>query len=341
MILGLVDEAVVAGARQREAAKIIGLPPRTLQRWRGCGIGDDRRAGRCAAPANKLSADEEQVILDVVNAPAYRDLSPKQIVPILADKGSYLASESTVYRVLRRAKMLQHRQPCRAPQRRALPTTHVATASRQVWSWDITYLRSLIAGSFYYLYMVEDIWSRKIVGWAVHETESNEHAARLLEATCAAEGVAREQLVLHADNGGPMKGATMLATLQRLGVVPSFSRPRVSDDNPFSEALFRTLKYRPEYPRERFTSLEHARTWVDGFVAWYNTKHRHSAIRFVTPDQRHRGDDARLLARRHEVYEAARRRHPRRWSGATRDWSPVAVVELNPERRHDSRAVAR
>jgi transposase InsO family protein len=184
--------------------------------------------------------------------------------------------------------------------------------------------------------MVEDVFSRKIVGWAVHETECNEHAARLLEESCAREGIARDRLVLHSDNGSPMKGATILATLQRLGVVTSFSRPRVSDDNPYSESLFRTLKYRPEYPGRGFASLDDARAWVCAFVRWYNTEHRHSAIRFVTPEQRHSGQDKDLLSERHQVYEAARRRHPDRWSRATRNWSPIEQVVLNPA-PHDSR----
>ena len=138
------------------------------------------------------------------------------------------------------------------------------------------------------------------------------------------------RLVLHADNGGPMKGSTMLATLQRLGVVASFSRPSVSDDNPFAEALFRTLKYRPGYPSKPFANIESARAWVQGFVAWYNGEHLHSGIRFVTPADRHAGRDKAILARRHEVYTAAKERTPQRWSGPTRDWSPIGAVYLNP-----------
>ncbi|MCP3961575.1 MAG: transposase, partial [bacterium] len=133
--------------------------------------------------------------------------------------------------------------------------------------------------------------------------------------------------------GGPMKGSTMLATLKRLGVVASFSRPRVSDDNPYSEALFRTLKYRPEYPSGPFASLEEARRWVEGFVRWYNGEHLHSAIRFVTPAARHSGREQEILRHRQEVYERARRRNPGRWSGATRNWHPIEVVALNPEKK--------
>jgi transposase InsO family protein len=183
---------------------------------------------------------------------------------------------------------------------------------------------------FFYLYLVLDMWSRKIVGWTVEACESKELSSALIQRACEELGVDPKNLKLHADNGGPMKGSTMLATLQRLGIVASFSRPRVSDDNPYSEALFRTLKYRPEYPNKPFGSLEEARTWVAGFVTWYNTCHLHSAIRFVTPDDRHFGREQEVLARRRATYEKARQRHPERWSGAIRDWSPVGTVYLNP-----------
>ena len=185
---------------------------------------------------------------------------------------------------------------------------------------------------FFYLYLIVDIYSRKIVGWEVHARESAELAAGLLERAVWAEGCVTSPLVLHADNGSPMKGATMKVTMERLGVIASFSRPRVSNDNPFSEALFRTCKYVPTWPAKGFASIEEARAWVMAFVCWYNTQHQHSAIRFVTPDQRHRGEDAALLASRHAVYHAAREKHPARWSGRTRNWQPIGSVWLNPER---------
>jgi putative transposase len=144
------------------------------------------------------------------------------------------------------------------------------------------------------------------------------------------EKVQPQQVVLYSDNGSPMKGATMLATLQRLGVVPPFSRPSVSNDNPYSESLFKTLKYRPGYPDQAFADLAAARKWVANFGDWYNHEHLHSAIRFVTPAQRHAGQDQPMLRRREIVYEAAKARHPQRWSGAIRNWRPVAVVNLNP-----------
>ena len=191
-----------------------------------------------------------------------------------------------------------------------------------------------------------DVFSRKVValgqplGWQVYETESSDLASEVMRDLCKRENIAPDQMVLHSDNGSPMalghpvKGATMLATLQALGVMPSFSRPAVSNDNPFSESLFRTMKYRPTYPRRPFESLLAARQWVGTFVQWYNHEHRHSAIGFVTPDQRHRGLDSALLNQRVQVYEAAKARHPQRWSGATRNWQPVSIVHLNPDQLH-------
>ena len=188
----------------------------------------------------------------------------------------------------------------------------------------------------FYLYLVEDVWSRRIVGFEVHAEESMDLSAALVSATCAAEGIDPRGLVLHSDNGGPMRGSTMLATLQRLGIVASFSRPKVSDDNPFVESLFRTLKYRPEYPHKPFDTIQDARAWVAAFVAWYNTEHRHSGIRIVTPDERHDRREHAILANRARVYERARRKHPDRWSRATRNWTPASAVFLNPKRDQET-----
>ena len=317
-----------SGACQRLACERFGITTRTVQRWRHAL--EDRRGQRSCVPPNRLSDRERRHILDVVNSPKFRDRSVKQVVPTLADEGVYLASESTMYRILRDAGQLTHRAASRPGTPRPSPQ-HVATGPNQVWSWDITWLPSPIRGGFFYLYLVVDIWSRKVVGWDVHEREGHELAAELVARISCEEGIDAAGLVLHSDNGGPMKGATMLATLRRLGILPSFSRPGVSDDNPFSEALFRTLKYRPTYPSKPFANVEAARAWVAGFVSWYNTEHLHSGIRFVTPSARHAGHDVMLLAQRHRLYQRARRRRPQRWSGVTRDWSRIGTVVLHPE----------
>jgi len=330
---GLIEDAVTAGARRAPACQLVGLSVRTMERWRADpeGTTADARHGPHHAPANKLSDAERRTLLATMNAAAFRDLTPHQIVPRLADFGRYLASESTMYRVLRAAQLLAHRGRAKAPVRRTV-CAHVATAPNQVWSWDITYLTTPVRGIFLYLYLIMDVFSRKIVGAAVYECESADLAAALFLETCRAQHLDPRGIVLHADNGGPMKGATMVATLERLGVLPSFSRPRVSNDNPFSESLFRTLKYRPEYPAQPFVDLADARAWVSAFVRWYNTTHLHSGIRFVTPADRHAGRDVALLAARHLVYAAAHRRHPERWSGRTSNWDPIVDVTLNPGR---------
>jgi transposase InsO family protein len=340
MILGLVQQSVDAGARRERACAVLGLDVRTLQRWKRQGLGEDGRSGPRKPPPNQLSAAERARVLALSNSPEYRELSPNQIVPRLADQGEYVASESSFYRILRAADQQQHREPSRTATGRHRPDELLADGPNQVWSWDISYLPTLTRGRFVYLYLVLDVWSRKIVGWEVHDHESSELAAQLIAAACAREGVARDQLVIHSDNGAPMKGATLLATLQLLGVLASFSRPGVSDDNPSSEALFRTAKYRPNYPRAGFADREAARRWVTGFVRWYNQEHRHSAIRFVTPEQRHSGADRALLASRGELYQRAQARHPERWSRHTRDWSRPASVALNPEDASSSQGQA-
>jgi len=301
---------------------------RTLQRWETEAGREDRRQGPHSGPANTLSEQEREQVVSIATGEEYRDLAPSQIVPNLADKGIYVASESSFYRILRHERLLAHRGKS-AERRYHRPDAYRATAANQVWSWDISYLRAAVRGRFYYLYLVVDVWSRKIVGWAVHEHEDSGLAAQLIRQAAYREQVETGSLILHSDNGGPMKGATMLATLQWLGIVPSFSRPRVSDDNAFSEALFSTVKGRPEYPSKPFESLEAARVWVEEFVRWYNNEHLHSAIRFVTPAARHEGRDHEVLAQRRQVYEAARRRNPERWTRETRCWDPITEVVLN------------
>ena len=330
MTLELIGEAERSGARLAAACEVLGLSARTVERWRS-DPAEDQRAGPTTVPANKLTTEERREVLETVNSPRFRDLSPNQIVPLLADEGRYLASEPTMYRILREEALLHHRERSKAPVRRP-PTEHVATGPNQVWSWDITYLRSPLRGVFFYLYLVVDVWSRKIMAWEVHEAEAAELASALIAGRCAALGIDPRGLVLHADNGGPMKGSTMVATLERLGILPSFSRPSVSDDNPYSEALFRTLKYRPEYPDQPFGDLAAARAWVEDFVRWYNTEHLHSGIRFVTPEDRHSGREAAILDGRRELYEQARAARPERWSRGPRCWTPVERVYLNPDR---------
>ncbi len=269
MAIQSIATAVKLGARQKLACNIIGITPRSLQNWRITGLEDQRQIVK-KAPVNKLSEREREHVLAVCNSEEFKDQSPKQIVPALADKGLYIASESSFYRILQDVGQLEHRGRSSAPGTLVKPDPYVANGPNQVWSWDITYLASTI------------------------------------------------------------KGATMLATMQKIGVVPSFSRPSVSNDNPFSEALFKTLKYVPVYPSKPFDNVDDARQWVAKFCKWYNNSHRHSGLKFVTPVQRHNGDDVRILEQRKIVYEQAKKMHPERWSGKTRNWNHEAIVKLNP-----------
>ncbi|WP_339491645.1 IS3 family transposase [Pseudomonas sp. EA_15y_Pfl2_R67] len=334
LLVTWVNEAQVAGARKIRACQEVGLSLRTLQRWTETGAvqADARTTTVRPTPRNALSKIERQAILTLCNSSEYADLPPSQIVPRLADQQRYLASEATFYRVLRAAGQQQHRGRSQRPRRHAAPTTHTAKGPNQVWSWDITYLPSPVRGKYYYLYLIEDIYSRKAVGWEVYEEESGEKAAALLQRSVIGEQCWREPLVLHSDNGAPMKSLTLLSKMQDLGITPSRGRPRVSNDNPYSESLFRTLKYCPQWPVDGFASLDVARAWVRDFIRWYNHEHRHSRIRFVTPAERHRGQDHQILARRHELYEQAREKRPERWSGQTRNWEPIGMVLLNPDR---------
>lgn len=327
----LMAEAQSSGARREKACEILGVSLRTVERWMT--RPEDQRKGPKTKPKIALSERERTEVLSIANSAEFANLPPCQIVPRLADQGTYIASESTFYRILNAENMLTHRTKSR-PRRHEKPEELLATRPNQIWSWDITYLRAEIAGKFYYLYLPMDIFSRMIVHWEVYDKENAELASEMIEEACIKQGISSDQVTLHSDNGGPMKGATMLATLHRLGITPSFSRPKVSDDNPFSEALFKTLKYCPAYPQGgRFGSMEEARAWVEEFVDWYNNKHLHSGINWVTPASRHYGEDQIILDNRKAVYEQARNKNPIRWTKGTRNWSRPNTVELNPGRR--------
>ncbi len=328
----LIDEATQAGCRRRVACEALGITLRTLERWEHDGFHDQRKGSR-ALPANAFTAGERDQIVQILNEPQYQDKSPNQIVVNLADQGKYIGSESTYYRIMRAEKLNKHRQASR-PVTNRKPQPLVATQVNQVWSWDITLLAKPVQGMYWYLYLVLDLFSRKIVAWQVHDRECSQLAASLITEGCYVECVSANQLSLHSDNGAPMKGSTMLATLQALGVVASFSRPGVSDDNAYSEALFKTLKYRPGYPSKPFGDITLARQWVEGFVHWYNHEHLHSGIKYVTPAQRHTGHDVAILQNRDKVYKQAQARHPERWTTQTRDWSYIDKVTLNERNGH-------
>jgi putative transposase len=332
-----ITQARAKGARLTPACALAGIDIRTLQRWKssdGLVHGDRRPDADRPAPSHALSETERAQIIEVANEPRFAETPPARIVPALADEGIYIASESSFHRVLRAQGQMHRRGRAQPPRTSRPPTTHIATGPAEVWCWDVTFLPSQIQGRWFYLYLILDLYSRKIVGFEVHDTDSADHAAHLVRRTALAEGIHAMPIrpVLHGDNGATLKATTVLAMLHWLGIKPSYSRPRVSDDNAFAEALFRTVKYRPEFPPKGFADLDAARQWTVRFVQWYNDEHCHSGIRYVTPAQRHAGQDRLLLEARHAVYQDARTRNPRRWSRQTRNWTPVTAVTLNPER---------
>jgi putative transposase len=305
---------------------------KTLQRWSRPDNHHDGRIDAKRIPRNKLSELEIQRIIVIANQEEYASLSPCKIVPKLADEGIYIASEASFYRLLKSHNQLTHRGKSKPRAAVHKPKALTATGPNQIYTWDITYLQTQVRGMYYFLYLVMDIFSRKVVGWQVHDQELSVLAADLIKDICEREKILEGEVTLHSDNGSPMKGATMLATLHQLGVAPSFSRPSVSNDNPYSESLFRTLKYRQNFPERPFSGLIDARKWVDQFVDWYNNDHLHSGIKCVTPAQRHDGKDVDILAQRKEVYLKAKSRHPNRWSGEIRCWDWIDEVFLNPEK---------
>ena len=332
-----IDTAHSAGARLRLACGIVGIDERTLQRWKahaGLVGGDGRPQAVRPTPSHALSPNERAQLLCVANELRFASVPPARIVPMLADEGVYLASVSSFTRVLRAHGQNKHRGRAKVPRPVRPPTTHIASAAREVWCWDMTYLPAVVMGRWFHLYLILDLYSRKIVGWEVHDNDDSAHAIHLVKRTALAEGIATmtTKPVLHGDNGATLKATTVVAMLNWLGVKPSYSRPRVSDDNAYAESLFRTAKYRPEFPAKGFADLDMARAWAAAFVLWYNHDHRHSGIRYVSPAQRHAGEDHAILAARHALYLRARDLKPARWSGKTRNWEPIGPVTLNPER---------
>lgn len=327
----LIDEARTEGARLHAACAELRIGTNTYRRW-ARGDEDRRPDAERPLPRHALTTEERQQVLDICHRSDFASLPPGQIVPRLLDEeGLYVASESSYYRILREFGEQNHRGRARSPRPKGDPQRHRVTQPNACWTWDVTYLPSLVRGQFYYLYMIVDVFSRKIITAEVFEQESMANSSTVIQRAVLREGCINQPLVLHADNGSAMKGSTLQATLQRLNITPSYSRPRVSNDNAISESLFRTCKYRPDYPVDGYADLSAAQQWVANFVQWYNHEHRHSAIRFVTPSERHNGQDTAVLAKRDAIYAEAKRKHPGRWSGPTRNWRPRKIDWLNPD----------
>jgi putative transposase len=326
----LVEQAMADGARLASACRLLGISVRTVQRWHKPALAEDRRLAARRRPANRLTDQERGLVLELMQSPVFAGLTPRQIVPKLADQGIYVASESTMYRLLRSQRGAHRPRQVRARHRSG--DERRVSAPNQIWSWDITCLHGPARGASLYLYMLMDVFSRRIMGWRIHREERAEHAARFVRSVCADNHIAPTGLVLHSDNGRPMKGTMMLHTLRQLGIVPSFGRPQVSNDNPHVEALFSFLKRHKDYPSHAFASLKTAQDWMALFVNWYNGEHLHGSLCFVSPNDKYFGRDTSVLARRRSVYNLARIQAPVRWRAGPRCWScpPLPRVRIWP-----------
>ncbi len=338
----MITEAHKDGVPFAKAVLELGICERTFERWRS-GIDsnsdpssiskmitpDRRPTATHPTPSNALSALERAEIIKVCAQRKYSSLPPSQIVPALADEGIYLGSEATYYRVLAQAGLNKRRGRVALPRKRSKPDQQ-ANGPLQVWVTDISYLGGPAVGLFYYLYFIMDLYSRKIVGYEIYESESSENLAEVLKKATMLEG-GRAPQVLHSDNGSPMKGTSLMAMCYMLGIASSYSRPRTSNDNAHMESVFRTVKYCASYPYGGFETIDAAREWIAGFVSFYNEEHHHSGLNFVTPSQKHSGEDIEVLAKRQEVYEQARAKNPKRWINKNiRNWDPVLSVSLIP-----------
>jgi putative transposase len=279
-----------------------------------------------------LSAEEKGKVRQILNSERFQDLAPREVYATLLDEGQYLCHWRTMYRILEtHDEVRERRNQLRHPNH---PKPELlATGPNQVWSWDITKLLGPVKWTYYYLYVVLDIFSRFVVGWMVADREAAALARELVRQTCRKQGIQAEQLTLHADRGSPMIARSLAMLLAELGVTKTHSRPYVSDDNPYSEAQFKTLKYRPDYP-ERFGCQIDARVWSRAFFAWYNHQHHHSALGLLTPADVHYGRAEEIIHHRQQVLQAAYQKYPERFvQGPPKPPELPAEVWINPPKK--------
>lgn len=291
------------------ACRALRLPRSTAYRWRRPPVPEP--AAVRPRPPRSLSVVEQGAVLDVLRSPRFVDAAPAQVYATLLDEGTYLASERTMYRILAsNGEVRERRDQLRHPAY-AAPEL-LATAPNQVWSWDITKLLGPRAWTYYYLYVILDVFSRYVAGWVVAERESAALAEQLIAATAAKQGIARDTLTIHADRGSSMTSKPVALLLSDLGITKSHSRPHVSNDNPYSEAQFKTLKYRPGFP-QRFGCIQDGRGFCQRFFPWYNDEHRHSGIGLCTPADVHYARATTVRDARAVVLTAAYAEHPERF----------------------------
>ena len=301
---------------------------RTIQNWENRKL-EDKRKGAEKSVHNRFSEEEEDRIISVSCSDKNKDKTPYEIVAELAENGEYIGSVRSIYRVLRRRGVIIVKPKSR--KNKSGDSVEIkAESPDQIYSWDISYLKRPIRGLYYYLYMFMDIWSKEIMGWKVYEEESGINARDLFNEI--ASGKITNGIILHSDNGGPMRSSTLRGTLEELGVIQSFSRPSVSNDNAFSESLFSTIKRNAGYPKS-FNSIEEAEEWMSRFVNWYNKQHRHSSLDYVTPYQRRSGEYKEIFEKRNRTFTIARKEHPERWTGNTKYWQIKDEVFLKKPNR--------
>ena len=320
-----VTQGVVAACEQ------LGVPRSSLYRLRQVEQEPAAALPR-PTPARALSVEERGEVLAVLNSEAYQDQAPREVYAALLDSGIYLSSWRTMYRILAEdGKVQERRNQLRRPN--YTRPELLATAPNQLWTWDITKLRGPVRGRYYYLYVIIDVFSRYVVGWMLAEQESASLAQELIAQSCASQGIQPDQLTIHADNGGAMTAQSVAQLMQDLRVNKSHSRPHVPDDNPFSEAQFKTLKYNAAFPGE-FSALIDARQWLEAFFTWYNHEHHHTGIGLFTPAAVHTGQAVSVQQQREAVMQHAYAAHPERFVKGAPILPPLpTAVWINPPRQ--------
>jgi len=315
-------ESLAKEVNIQQACAALAIPRASYYRWqdREEHRSKERRKNR---PPLSLSAEEERVVLEILHSDRFVDQAPQEIYNALLDEGNYLCSVMAMYRILNKHGEVKERRNQLVHPYYQKPEL-LATAPNQLWSWDITKLRGPAKWTYYYLYVILDVFSRYVVGWMVAHREQAALAQKLIEQTCEKQGIKPGQLTIHADRGSSMTSKPVAFLMADLGITKSHSRPYVSDDNPYSESQFKTLKYRPDFP-ERFDSIEDARAFCQPFFRWYNGEHYHSGIGFLTPEAVHYGNAEQIIKERQAVLLAAYEKYPKRFKG--KPPSPATIPE--------------
>ena len=325
-------EALTQQMGVMSACQALGLPRSSFYRARETETRLKAAETKAAQPARALGEAEKSTVRQLLNSERFQDLAPREVYATLLDEGQYLCHWRSMYRILEEHdEVRERRNQLRHPNH---PKAELlATGPNQVWSWDITKLLGPVKWTYYYLYVVLDIFSRYVVGWMVADREAAALARELVGQTCLKQGIQAEQLTLHADRGSPMIARSLALLLADLGVTKTHSRPHVSDDNPYSEAQFKTLKYRPDYP-ERFGCQIDARAWSRDFFDWYNHEHHHSALGLLTPADVHYGRAEEIIHRRQQVLHAAYQKNPERFvQGPPKPPELPTEVWINPPKK--------